>query len=189
MTDAESSTLSTTSSQLNALSSKIDTRMGKLDKFEEKMGLIVSDQEIRAKNEQYLNDLRVGDAKRVALERELVDVKDDLLTRSKTVIVLQEKIGELQGKIGELEREIGEYKSKVSKSHTICVNGESDLVSEIERLQMCYGDGFTFKYTALDKHSGDVICSIQVRKKLPLNKFSPVIFSHTEGVHQIVSHQ
>jgi hypothetical protein len=156
-------TLCTLSSQISALSLKLDGKLGKLEELErltEMTKLFSADREIRERNEQYLKELRESDAKIASLEKELSETKSALINSGTALANALERVGSL-------EKQVGECNVKLAKSHTIGENGEKDLLNTLQELQKSYGDGFNYRYTGNVKHSGDVIIDVRVRKVIP----------------------
>ena len=151
------------STRVDRLAVTFDAKLSVLERLGEKVEVIVADEEVRAKNDEYLNQIRALEQQKVRLSEELRECNQRFREQAQTVCTQS-------AKISEQESELREWATKGSKSHTIGVDGEATLVKSIELLRDQFGAGFTFRHTAKENHSGDIIIEIGVKKKLPQGK-------------------
>ena len=168
MTD-ESSMWSTVASQVDAISTKmkdllglddklsrIETRMDKFDRFGEKMDLIVSDQELKAKidesrqkNEGYQNKIQELSNEKYALEKQIWNHDKEMRGKCETITEQSKKIVELE--------------KKTNNSCIIGQIGEENVLQVLQGLKEHWGPGFDFEKTSATPFSGDFLIRIAVR--------------------------
>ena len=130
--------------------------MDKLDRFGEKMDLIVSDQELKAKidtlrhkNEEYQNKVQELSEAKYALEKQIWNHDKEMRTKCEV--------------INDQSRKLAELEKKTNSSCIIGQIGEENVRQVLQGLKDHWGPGFDFVKTSSTPDSGDFLLNISVR--------------------------
>lgn len=147
----------------------VAARLNDVRELKEQLQIVVADQElkrqsdlVRSHNDQLSADLAALRSREHELQRELHE-------KNRKIEAHLEALNAQQTRISEMERELGELKAKNCKSQARGAAGEQDLLALLDRFAATYPD-FAYKFTGKVKHSGDVVLSFPVRKRVPGGK-------------------